>query len=601
MKEVRQLQLRGTVLVALLMLGMLLLVGRLFVLQILDRQDWSDRSRQNSVRSLELPAHRGLLLDRKGRILVDNRPSYSVFGVPAMISRDSLLVARVALECGVDGSAIWRRIGQAGRWSQKPLRLITDINFDQRVWLAEHRLDLPTIETAVDPRRNYPVHMAPHTLGYLGEISEEELAAGTFPGVDSGERVGKKGVERQYDAELRGRKGIHFEAVDARGRLLGPASSMADIPPIDGQDLTLSLDMDLQNLGESLLAGRSGCVLLMDLRTGGLLAAVSGPDMNLENFSGRMPPEVWAVLNDASTRPLLNRYLQGNYPPGSLFKLALAGWALEHGIVDENFTVNCPGYITVGQRTQKCWKLTGHGPMDMRQAIQHSCDVWFYRLGLKLSPDDIHDAAAAFGMNELTGVDLPGEKDGLIPDTDWYERNRGNQGWSLGVMLNLSIGQGELLMTPLQLLKYAGLLATHGHCVTPHLLEARVDVHSGLETRPDWPVRTVTLSKRTWNLLDRAAEDVVQSPGGTASFQRRETYRAAGKTGTAENPHGQAHSLFMGWMPLPDPQVAALVLVENAGHGSEIAAPIAFRLFDAWNDLEQGKVVIATPETGSQP
>jgi penicillin-binding protein 2 len=594
-KELRQPLLRGGVLVGMVLAGMVVLVGRLFELQVLDRQDWTDRSRQNSVRSIELPAHRGLLLDRKGRVLAENRPSWAVFGVPAVLSRDSLMVEQVAAVCEADPGQIRRRIEQAGRWSQKPLRLVSDISFDQRVWLAEHRLELPSIEMGQDMRRGYPVNLAPHGLGYLGEISDAELLAGRFPGVDAGERVGKKGLELQYDTFLRGRKGLRFEAVDARGRLQGPAHNMPDIPPLDGQDLRLSLDADLQTLGESLLAGQSGCVLLMDARTGGLLVAVSSPGMELAHFSGRMPPEAWALLSDGHTRPLLNRYLQGTYPPGSLFKLAVAAYALDHAIVDENFTVSCGGSITVGQRTQKCWNTSGHGPMNMRQAIQHSCDVWFYRLGLKLTPDDIAAAAAAFGLHQPTGVDLPGEKSGLVPDTQWYERNREGRGWSLGVMLNLSIGQGELLMTPLQLLQYAGLVANRGRCTVPHLLEARVDRHTGLETPADWPVRQVQLSDRAWRMLGEAAEAVV-GPGGTAGSLRRETYRSAGKTGTAENPHGEAHSLYMGWMPLPEPRVVAVVLVENAGHGSEVAAPIAFSLFDAWRDLDQGKVVIETPE-----
>jgi penicillin-binding protein 2 len=600
MKEVRQLQLRGTVLVGMVLLGMGVLIGRLFVLQVLDRQDWSDRARQNSVRSIELPAHRGLLLDRKGKVLADNRPSWSVFGVPAILSRDSLLVTRLAQQCGVEEAPIRRRLDQAGHWSQKPLRLVSDITFDQRVWLAEHRLELPSIEMGQDMRRGYPVNLAPHGLGYLGEISDTELLSLAFPGVDAGERVGKKGIELQYDTALRGRKGLRFEAVDARGRLQGPAIGMVEIPPLDGKDLRLTLDADLQALGEQLLGSQTGCVLLMDAETGGLLVAVSSPGMELAHFSGRMPPEAWALLNDGKTRPLLNRYLQGTYPPGSLFKLAVAAYALDHGIVDENFTVSCGGSITVGQRTQKCWNTSGHGPMNMRQAIQHSCDVWFYRLGLKLTPDDIAAAAAAFGLGIPTGVDIPGEKSGLVPDTGWYERNRGKQGWSLGVMLNLSIGQGELLTTPLQLLQYAALVANQGHVVTPHFVSATVDRHTGLETVPDRPVREVKLSRRAWTMLAEAAEAVV-GPGGTAGSQRREAYRSAGKTGTAENPHGDAHSLYMGWMPLPNPRVVALVLVENAGHGSEVAAPIAFSMFDAWRDLELGKVVLDEAETGYQP
>lgn len=591
MREPADIQLRGTFLVLVVLLGLLFLFGRLVQLQVLGRADWDDRSRRNQVRTQEIAAHRGLLLDRNGRVLVDNRPSYTVYGVPATLLADSSVVHRLAGLCGRDAESLFRRLAQSGRGSLKAVKLVADIPFDLRVVLAENLRDFPGVQVLIEPKRHYAEAVAPHSLGYLAELTEEELAAADWPDAAPGDLVGRKGVERRYEDLLRGRKGVEYITVDARGRELGPAALPGEAP-VHGRDLVLGLDFDLQRLAEAELAGRRGAALLVETRTGRILAAASAPDFRLEWFSGRMPPEVWAGLNDEEERPLLNRLVQGLYPPGSLFKVAVSAWAREKGIVGEGWTVTCTGAFQLGRRTARCWKTDGHGPVNMFEAVQRSCDVWFYQLGLKLTPDEIREIGELFHLGGPTGIDIDGERTGLMPDSDWFDRKLGEKGWTRGVMLNLAIGQGEILVTPMQMGLHACLLANGGWAVAPHLADRAVDRSTGEEEQLVFPRVETRLSEKTWDFVDRATRAVVERPTGTAHAMQRERYQAAGKTGTAENPHGQAHSWFMGWMPEPDAKVAAVVIVENAGHGSEVAAPIAFRLFDAWQDLEDGKLLL---------
>lgn len=582
---------------------LLLLCGRLVQLQIIGRAGWDDRGRRNQVRTQEIAPHRGLLLDRKGRVLADNRPSYTLYGIPAQLLKDSAAVHRLATAFAWDPAFLFKRLGQGGRQSLKAVKLVGDITFDQRVVLAEHRLDYPGLQVLVEPRRHYAEPLAPHVLGYLGEVDERELDLDLLVDGAPGDLVGRRGVERRYDADLRGGKGVEYLRVDVHGRVLGAADMLPAEKPRHGLDLQMGLDRDLQKLAESLLAGRRGALLLMEVGSGRILAAVSAPDFLLEHFSGRMPPEIWATLNDAQARPLLNRASQGLYPPGSLFKVALAAWALENGVISEQWTVHCSGSLQLGRRTARCWNSGGHGAVNLHKALQQSCDVYFYQLGLRLGPDHIREAADWFGMTEATGCDLDGEKAGLVPDAAWYDKRFGKRGWTRGIMLNLAIGQGEILVTPLQVLRYAGLVAGHGKGVTPHLGVKLVDHVSGEERLLSFPVKELELSERTWALINSATEAVVEQPGGTAHGQKRARYRAAGKTGTAENPHGEAHAWYMGWMPLPEAQVAGVALVENAGHGSEAAAPLVTALFDAWLDLQEGKApaqadtLAAAPET----
>ncbi len=581
MRELSDIQARGTLLVTLVLVGMALLVLRLFQLQLVGQQDWIDRSRRNQVRTQEIPPHRGLLLDRNGRVLVDNRPSYTVYGVPHTLLRDSSIVLRLADVCDAPADRLFRRLHQAGRGSMKAVRLLSDISFDMRVVLAENLRDYPGIKVQIEPKRYYPENLAPHTVGYLGEVSDQELSAERFPGVEAGDLVGKKGVERNYDAQIRGLKGVEYIMVDALGRDKGPMPGMPTTPPLHGRDLELTLDYELQTLADSLMGDRQGVILIAQCRTGEILASVSKPDFHPRYFSGRMPPEVWERLNNEETRPLFNRSVQGLYPPGSLFKIAVSGYALEHHLVEENFTVDCKGAFRLGRHVQRCWKLEGHGPMNMRQAVIHSCDVWFYQLGLRMSPDDIRAAGLSFGLGVPTGIDIDGESRDLLPDTEWYDLNFGEKGWSLGVMLNLAIGQGEVLTTPISLLRYACIVANGGWCITPHYGRALLDRATGEREDLVYERQQVELSPRTWAMVQSATQGVVRA-GGTAGYLRRDAYEAGGKTGTAENPHGKEHSLFMSWMPEPDPEIAVFVLVENAGHGSEIAAPIAFKLTDYW-------------------
>jgi len=555
----------------------LILITRFFYLQIYKQAQYFKASEKNRIREVVVEPTRGLILDRNGEVLVDNHPSYSVYAIPFEVNKsDSVLnLAGQILNIMPDEIRNIIKNGRTGRFT--PIKLKRQIDFETLSRIEERRLDLPGIIYKIEPRRYYHSGVrAPHIFGYLGEITKEELNQAEFKGFYLGNIVGKKGLEKFYENELRGMRGYQYIEVDALGREIRKVTDKPEILSLPGKNLYLTIDAKLQLLLEARLDTLRGGAVVIDCTNGDVLALVSKPDYDPDIFSKPISSESWKdLVNDPDT-PLYDRMVQSLYPPGSTYKLVLAAAALELGIVKPDWKAFCPGYTWLGYRKYDCWNLAGHGELDFLGAIEQSCNVYFYKLGLKVGLDNWAKFSKLFLFDKPTNIDLIDEKSGLVPDRDYLDNQFGEGGWSRGMILNLSIGQGDLLVTPLQMVRLAMIIANEGVYYQLHLLNYLEDPIDG--TRK-WPsidsIRISGISQHTYKILKQGMYRVCQGEHGTG---RAATYRniaIAGKTGTAENPHGEAHAWFIGYAPANKPKIAFCILVENGGSGGKVAAPIA--------------------------
>ncbi|MBP1654817.1 MAG: penicillin-binding protein 2, partial [Bacteroidetes bacterium] len=457
-----------------------------------------------------------------------------------------------------------------------------DLDFPGLAALEENRQMLPGVDVQIESKRAYiSGATASHVLGYLKEVSESQLRM-LGPDYGQGDVVGSAGIEAEYENLLRGEKGAEFSMVNVRGQVVGSfENGRNDRPPTDGSSLALTMDFELQAFAESLMTGRRGAVVAIDPATGGILAMVSKPDYDLSLFSGVTSPELWRALNEDESRPLFNRATLTRYPPGSTFKMIVALAALEQKVVSPTWRVNCTGAFRFGNKVFK--DLHVHGSTDMVQAIQKSCNVYFYQLMLKVGLDAWADMARQFGFGTMTGIDIPEENPGLLPTTAYMNRRYGPRGWTRGFLVSLGIGQGELGVTPLQMACYAAALGTGGELCQPHTVLGSVD--RSAPHRVDtllYGSRAIVLSPSTWAVVREGMRRAVMEPGGTGGLARIPGIQVAGKTGTAQNPHGPDHAWFVGFAPFDHPRIAMAVLVENAGYGGAFAAPIAGKCMERY-------------------
>lgn len=561
-------------------------IGVLFVgvarLQLFEHDRYRDLAERNWLRLEILRAPRGRIFDRNGVLLADNAPAYSVlFRPPPAFSRepDTLSLASRQLLSAIlalPDSAVRRTVRLAAA-SGLPMPLRRDAPFEVMAAVEERMPELPGVEVVIEPRRSYPESTrAAHLLGYAGEISGPELDSLSQKGYRSGDLIGRSGLERSYEGELRGTDGRKIVVVNASGRRVRLFEEEKPIFPTPGRDLVLTLDVRLQRALEQAMSGvQSGAAVALDPRDGGVLALVNRPSFDPNEFAHGLSRERWQGLVTDPSYPLLDRAIQAGYPPGSTFKVvtSLAGLG-EHAFdVDTRFAP-CGGGYSYGGRYWRCWEHEGHGSLTLVDALARSCDVFYYQAGLRLGLRRLSDWARKLDLGERTGIDLPQEKPGRVPTPEWYEARHRRPGG--GVILNLAIGQGELLLTPLQLATLAATVANRGRVMRPHLMQAVRDRASGevrrYEAREE---RRVDVDAADWETLVEAMEKVVTS--GTGALARVPGVRVAGKTGTAQNPHGEDHALFIAFAPAEDPKVALAVVVENAGHGGSVAAPIAQR------------------------
>ncbi len=560
--------------------GFAIVLAGLLRLQVVEHQRYADLSKENRVRLEVLRAPRGAIYDRNGELLADSAPSFNILFRPfpaesagrAAVTRTPEWLARVASLVELDTADVRERVRQANR-SGRSAALMRGAPFRVLAAVEETRAEIPGIEVQVEPMRRYPNGaLAGHLLGYAGEINDVELDSLASLGYQSGDLLGRSGVEKSYEEILRGRDGAEYVVVNALGKRVSALAGEARRPPVAGHDLVLTVDLGVQRALEEAMAGvRRGAAVAVDPRDGGVLGLVSRPALDPNEFSRGLSHQRWAELSSGGANPLLNRAIQGVYPPGSTFKIVSMLAAMRAGIArPDTRLAPCTGSYQYGGRSFGCWNRRGHGSVTLVEALQHSCDVYFYQVGLALGLERLEQAARAFGLGARTGIDLPQERRGLVPDAAWYDRRWGAGKWRKGLLLNLIIGQGELLATPLQLAVMAAEAANGGVPIRPHVIrEVR-----GIAYQPSRPVQSgFTASEAAWNAVHESMRLVVDSGTGTAA--RVPGVKVAGKTGTAQNPHGEDHALFVCYAPADSPTVAMAFVVENAGHGGSVAAPLA--------------------------
>jgi penicillin-binding protein 2 len=553
----------------------------LLKLQVTDHVKYSALSKENRVRLEVLRAPRGAIYDRHGELLADSAPSFTIVFRPfpaestlrAQEVRGSAWLERVSRLSGADSSEIRRRVTQANRSGQSAI-LRRDAPSDVLAAIEESRAELPGVEVQVEPMRHYPHRdLAAHLLGYAGEVNQKEIDAKSELGYRSGDLIGRTGVERSYEDILRGHDGAEFVIVNAMGRRVSTLTEGPPQLPVAGHDLVLTLDLKVQRALEDAMRGVArGAGVAIDPRDGGILAMVSRPSFDPNEFSHGLSLARWQVMSSGGSNPLLNRAIQGVYPPGSTFKVVTMTAALSSGVAEPGSRfAPCPGGMNYGGRWFGCWDKRGHGSLDFIGALQHSCDVYFYQIGPKLGLPKLEQFSLAFGLGDLTGVDLPQERRGLIPSTSYYDKRWGAGKWRSGLLLNLAIGQGELLLTPLQMALMLAEVSQNGRPLRPHVVQSVKGSEEFHLARPAQP--GVQATPATWEAVKRALELVVTD--GTAAAARVPGLRVAGKTGTAQNPHGDDHALFVCYAPAENPTIAMAFVVENAGHGGSVAAPLA--------------------------
>jgi penicillin-binding protein 2 len=567
---------RQIVLSSAVVLMLVILLTGFFRIQVTGRDKYYEISLDNSVRPLTQYPVRGTIRDAEGRILVDNRPSFFVAVIPRQLTKSTIdTLARIISE---DPKYIREKI--AGRRTFRPVFIKKDLKYPVIAELEERKLDLPGVLVDVESKRYYPDGVnSPHIFGYVGEVDKAEAQRNRE--LEAGELIGKKGLEKEYDTNLRGTKGVYFTRVDAEGRDLGIISADRNIESITGMDLYLTIDYSFQQFAESLMVGKRGSIVALDTRNGRIIGFVSKPDYDPRLLSGRISSDVWAKLQGDTAHPLYSRTIQSVYPPGSTYKLIAAIAALQEGIITPRWTAYCPGYFRLGRKIIHCWNSKGHGKINIEQAIKGSCNVFFYQLGLKIGIDVWSKYSKMFLFGQKTDIDLPNESRGLVPTYDYYVKAYGENGWTKGNLANLAIGQGELLTTPLQMAQFAMILANKGVVHRPHIANYLYNNADG--TRHFFPTQTDYIrgiSDEVYDLVRGAMRQVVA--GGTGWRGGVWGIEVAGKTGTSQNPHGESHAWFICFAPFDDPVIAMAVIVENGGGGGAVAAPIASKCMEKY-------------------
>jgi penicillin-binding protein 2 len=562
------------------------LLSRLVHLQVLEYERYAAASRSNRVKVQVVTPPRGLIYDRTGVLLAENRASYRLEVMPE--GTPDLDATLAALGAVVTFEAQDRERIAAARRRQRPFEPLVVRRFlsdEEAAVFAVHRHRFPGVDLAGELSRHYPLGaLTAHAVGYVGRVSEAELATASAEQRASN-TIGKIGVERSYDAPLQGRVGYEHVEVDAHGRRL---RVLLREPPTPGPGLRLTLDVRLQAAAARALGANAGAVVALDPRDGAVRVLLSWPSFDPNAFVGGLSMAEYRALAGAPGNPLVNRALRGEYPPGSTIKpfAALAG--LHTGLVTTASRVYCPGAFRLPgvRRPYRCWRAGGHGTVDLRAAVSRSCDVYFYDLAYRMGMQRLHDELAGFGLGQATGIDLSGERSGLLPSPGWKRAARG-QPWYPGETVIAGIGQGYMLATPLQLAVATAVVATRGVRRVPHLARAT----------PPPPRGVLQAAPEAWTAVQQAMEEVVHGAGGTARGSALgAAYRYAGKTGTAQvyalpaDPrargrarpkHLEDHALFIAYAPAVAPELVVAVVVEHGGGGSTAAAPVARQVLDA--------------------
>ena len=550
------------------------LIIRYFQLQILNFDQYSKKANTNRIRKVTLSSPRGLILDREGRILVDNIPTYILNAIPGELSNKDVKLQFVADIIGIDPSIILTNYEKYYRGRFISTRLAKDLTFEQISKLEENKLNIEGIYYQQFPERAFPSKVnASHILGYVKEVDRGiRNSLNKKNDYELGDVIGWSGLERKYESYLKGKHGVQFFEVDAFGREVGFVDDFPPRDPEPGNDIITTIDMNIQNSLEKAMINKRGVIIVGLPKTGEILGAVSMPDYKPDLFTGRITEQDWREILNHPDKPLVNRFNQGLYPPGSIVKMITEVALLENINFDPLTKIKCDGAFQFGDRIFGCWYTNGHGEMDLSSAIAFSCDIFFYKTIKYYDFDILSDFYKKFGFGRLTGVDIQGESRGVVPTIDYMNKRYGRFGWSKGSLLNYSIGQGELLVTPIQVFNYTNLLATKGKTYKPHFVKDYSPV----------PSDTIDIPNETWDkiILDMAKVISDENGTGKAADPKKLNAKVFGKTGTAENPHGEDHAWFIGWMDFLNEKYSIVILLENAGSGGAIAAPIAKNIFN---------------------
>lgn len=575
------------------------IIARLGWLQLVRGGFYRHLSEDNYVQGFEVNAPRGLILDRNGEILADNRAALSITLSRMRNRDDEALADRLSELLELDRSLVAERLTEARGRYYGSVTLVEDATLDQVSRIEERRHELPGVKVASTAQRRYIYStLASHAIGYVGEVSDTALETMAPLGYVAGDVVGKSGVEKRYELLLKGRSGVEYWVCDASGVELYPFEGGPSQPARPGGNLVLTIDAAAQRAAEEALSGfEAGAVVAIEPSTGEVLVMASCPSADPNALVDGLTNDEWRELSTGTRHPLLNRCIQATYPPGSQFKLVTAATGLETGQADLYSTIVCRGAYKYGIRTFRCWKPQGHGITNLLKGITESCDVYFYQLGVRIGVATLMDWTERAGLGQQTGIDIAGEVAGNVPTPAWYDRHYGKRKWSKGVVLNLAIGQGELLMTPIQAACLVSGVVNEGRVMTPHLFR-EAQTYSGrtiATARPAVGLR-LPFSQRTMTFLRTAMVSVVEATTGTGKQARIRGIEVGGKTGTAQNPHGDDHSWFVSYAPAGEPRIVVAVIVENAGSGAAVAAPIARKVMMAYLGLDEAAPVSAAPQ-----
>ena len=583
-----------------IVLGIILLLLGFWKLQIVQSGHYSDLAEKNRVRSIPIIAPRGKILDRNGRVIVDNYPSFSILLLrddPAQIQKD---LPQITAGLNITPEDLKQQLEEAKIEPKfQPIIVKPEATDADLAFVESHRVDLPELELMMVQRRKYPPNdFLAHVIGYVGEVSPQQLDQQAGDRYKPGDIVGKAGLEREYNDTLTGTDGMRRVIVNSVGK---PVRTLDDTEPIPGKPIQLTIDYNLQAVAEQELAGKVGAMIALDPRTGEILAMTSQPSFDPNDFSVRIPSKEWRVLNDDPNKPMLDRAIQAQLAPGSVFKILESAAMLESGVPPPDFHVFCPGYAVFYGTVRHDWDPKGHGEVGLHKAIVHSCDVFFYNVGQRLGIDRIAYYAKAFGLGKRTGIDLPGEEPGLVPSSEWVERVYHHK-WYPGSTISVAIGQGATEVTPIQLLRTVSGIAMGGVFYQPHLLKDFSPVK----------VMRFPLSENTVQQVTDGMYGVVNE-GGTGIFAynilkqaKLQDVEFCGKTGTAqtisakgllrlsaaERHHFGYNTWFVGFAPKRNPEIAVAVLVQDTAlEAGGAAAPLAARFIKAYYEQKQGQPI----------
>jgi penicillin-binding protein 2 len=584
------LQRRLPLLAAFIVIVAVILIGRLWYLQAVKGAYYHEQAESNRIRPVKIRPPRGIIYDRNNRPLVENVLTFDISLVPEDAPDLDATIKKLAAIVKVDQGLIRQALDDADaiRSKYEPIKIREEAPWDAVTVVESHQDDLPGAIIEPEHRRHYPYgELASHQLGYIGKISQAQRK---LEQADINQLIGQGGIEKVYDKLLRGTAGRRMIQVNAAGRKV---KDLGIEEPKPGIDVYLTIDLDVQQAAEEALGSRPGSVVAMDPNTGEILAMASHPNYDPNLFPRGITPKDWVRLMNDPSHPLYNRSIQSVYPPGSTFKIVVALAGLELGVIDPDEKIPCKGSIKSGKHSFRCWKSHGHGAVSFHQALVESCDVYFYTMGERIGFDRIAEYAKKLGLGNLTGINMPDEKPGLIPTQEWKKKRTGEP-WYAGDSYINSIGQGFVLVSPIQAAQMVSVVANGGHLYRPHLIKQTRNRETGtIKTFSSEHLKQIPLDANVLAMLREALAGVVAEPGGTAHGALTPIATVAGKTGTAQviaqkvagrklSAKNQDHAWFVAYAPVENPKIAVAVLVENGGHGGAAAAPVARRVIEEY-------------------